>query len=168
VTSLRARVDDLQKRVRGLDVLENRVAELERKVEKLSKKPPAKPAAARKLRRSLPPRRPRNPARLGAVRALLASVVLVLALAVPAGAAAPSIAPHVVSKPIPFGAKRRAEMAAYAKRHYGLATSRLLHPRVLVEHFTATPSFSSVWNTFAGDHADPELHGAPRRPAPTS
>jgi beta-N-acetylhexosaminidase len=98
---------------------------------------------------------------LGAVRALLASVVLVLALAVPAGAAAPSIAPHVVWKPIPFGAERRAETAAYAKRHYGLATWRLVRPRVLVEHFTATPSFSSVWNTFAGDHSDPELHELP-------
>jgi len=97
------------------------------------------------------------------VRALLASVVLVLVLvpATGAGGAAPSIAPRIVAKPIPFGAARRAEMAAYAKRHYGLATWRLVHPRVLVEHFTATPSFSSVWNTFAGDHADPELHELP-------
>jgi N-acetylmuramoyl-L-alanine amidase len=95
------------------------------------------------------------------VRALPASLLLVLALAVPAGAAAPSIAPHVVWKPIPFGAKRRAEMAAYAQRHYGLATARLVRPRVIVEHFTATPSFSSVWNTFASDHADPELHELP-------
>jgi N-acetylmuramoyl-L-alanine amidase len=93
------------------------------------------------------------------VRALLASVVLVLAA--PLAAAAPSVAPHVVAKPIPFTAQRRAEMAAYAKRHYGLATWRLVQPRVLVEHFTATPSFSSVWNTFAGDHADPELHELP-------
>jgi len=50
VTQLRTRVDDLQKRVRGLDVLEKRVADLERKVERLSKKPPAKPAAACKPR----------------------------------------------------------------------------------------------------------------------
>lgn len=53
VTTLRTRVDDLQKRVRGLDVLEKRVADLERKVEQLSKKPSAKPAAARK-----PPAKP--------------------------------------------------------------------------------------------------------------
>jgi beta-N-acetylhexosaminidase len=95
------------------------------------------------------------------VRALLAAVVLVLALAVPLAAAAPSIQPRIVAKPIPFGASRRAETAAYAKRHYGIATWRLAHPRVLVEHFTATPTFSSVWNTFAGDHADPELHELP-------
>jgi beta-N-acetylhexosaminidase len=95
------------------------------------------------------------------VRALLAAVVLVLALAVPVAAAAPSLRPHIVAKPIPFGAARRAETAAYAKRHYGIATWRLAHPRVLVEHFTATPTFSSVWNSFAGDHADPELHELP-------
>jgi beta-N-acetylhexosaminidase len=87
--------------------------------------------------------------------------VLVLALAVPVAAAAPSLRPHIVAKPIPFGAARRAETAAYAKRHYGIATWRLTHPRVLVEHFTATPTFSSVWNSFAGDHADPELHELP-------
>jgi beta-N-acetylhexosaminidase len=52
-------------------------------------------------------------------------------------------------------------MAAYAKRHYGLATWRLTHPRVLVEHFTATESFSGTWNAFASDHADPELHELP-------
>jgi uncharacterized protein involved in exopolysaccharide biosynthesis len=46
VTTLRGRVDDVQKRLRGLDALEKRVAALEKKVETLSKKPA--PAAARK------------------------------------------------------------------------------------------------------------------------
>src|SRR3954452_23015684 len=78
-----------------------------------------------------------------------------------AGVAAPAVAPPAVAKPLPFGLQRRAETPAYAKRHYGLATWRLVRPRVLVEHFTATPSFGSVWNTFAGDHADPELHELP-------
>ena len=32
---------------------------------------------------------------------------------------------HVVWKPIPFGPERKAEMATYAQRHYGIATSRL-------------------------------------------
>jgi polyhydroxyalkanoate synthesis regulator phasin len=47
VTTLRGRVDELQKRVRGLDALEKRVAALEKKVEALSRKPapPRKPAA---------------------------------------------------------------------------------------------------------------------------
>jgi hypothetical protein len=28
--------------------------------------------------------------------------------------------PHIVWKPIPFGAQRKAEMAQYAERHYGI------------------------------------------------
>ena len=48
VTTLRARVDELQRRVRGLDALEKRVAALEKKVETLSKKPaPARKPAAK-------------------------------------------------------------------------------------------------------------------------
>ena len=64
-------------------------------------------------------------------------------------------------KPIPFGAHRRAEMAQYAVRHYGLHTWRLEHPKVIVEHYTASNSFSSAWNTFANDAPDSELHELP-------
>jgi len=59
-----------------------------------------------------------------------------------------------VQKPIPFGAKRKAEMAVYAKRHYGTATWRLVHPRVIVEHYTAGSSFDSAFNTFAANSPD--------------
>jgi len=52
--SMRERLDEIQKRVRGIDALEARVAELERKVEKLSA-PSAKRAPARK-------RAPKKPA----------------------------------------------------------------------------------------------------------
>lgn len=45
--SMRERLDEIQKRVRGIDALEARVAELERKVEKLSA-PSAKRAPRRK------------------------------------------------------------------------------------------------------------------------
>jgi N-acetylmuramoyl-L-alanine amidase CwlA len=69
--------------------------------------------------------------------------------------------PLIVSKPIPFDAQRRAEMAAYAQRHYGLHTWRLAHPHVIVEHYTANDSFSATWNTFASDAPDPELHERP-------
>ena len=41
VNALRARTDELQKRVRGLEGLEQRLAELEKKVDKLSKAPAA-------------------------------------------------------------------------------------------------------------------------------
>jgi N-acetylmuramoyl-L-alanine amidase len=86
------------------------------------------------------------------VRVLLTAL---LALAVAPGR------PPIVSKPIPFGAGRRAETAQYAARHYGLHTWRLRHPRVIVEHYTASTSFSSAWNTFADDAPDPELHELP-------
>jgi N-acetyl-anhydromuramyl-L-alanine amidase AmpD len=52
-------------------------------------------------------------------------------------------------------------MAAYAERHYGLRTYRLIHPHVIVIHFTVTPSFQSTYNTFAPDVPDSELHELP-------
>jgi N-acetylmuramoyl-L-alanine amidase len=83
---------------------------------------------------------------------LLAALLVALAL---------PVKPPVVAKPIPFGADRRAETARYAQRHYGLDTWRLVHPHVIVEHYTASDSFSSAWNTFASDAPDPELHELP-------
>lgn len=68
--------------------------------------------------------------------------------------------PHIVWKPIPYGAQRRAEMADYAQRHYGIHTWRL-NPKVIVEHVTATPTFSSAYNTFSRDVPDAELHQLP-------
>ena len=84
--------------------------------------------------------------------------MIALALAALALAAPPK--PHVVWKPIPYGAVRRAEMAAYAKKHYGIDSWKL-RPRAIVEHVTATDSFSSVYNTFASDSPDYELHELP-------
>ena len=69
--------------------------------------------------------------------------------------------PVIVQKPIPFGATRRAETEQYAVRHYGLHTWKLVHPRVIVEHYTASTTFSSAWNTFAQDVPDSELHQLP-------
>jgi len=68
--------------------------------------------------------------------------------------------PHIVWKPIPYGPKRRAEMAAYAAKHYGIHSWRL-HPRVIVEHYTGSNGFASAWNTFAADTPDPELGELP-------
>lgn len=68
--------------------------------------------------------------------------------------------PHIVWKPIPFGAKRKAEMTQYAERHYGI-DSYVLRPKVIVEHYTATNSFASAYNTFAADAPDVELHQLP-------
>jgi N-acetylmuramoyl-L-alanine amidase len=80
----------------------------------------------------------------------------------PASHAAPVRArrPAIVQKPIPYGAKRRAEMAAYARRHYGIAGSHLV-PKVIVQHYTASTTFASAFATFAADVPDPELHELP-------
>jgi len=85
-------------------------------------------------------------------------VIAALALAALALAAPPK--PHIVWKPIPYGATRRAEMATYAQKHYGIR-SWVLRPRAIVEHVTATDSFSSVYSTFAADVPDAELHELP-------
>ena len=84
---------------------------------------------------------------------------LLLALLLAAPGAPPK--PAIVAKPIPFGAARRAETAAYSQRHYGINSWRLVRPRVIVEHYTATDSFSSAYNTFAADTPDSELHELP-------
>ena len=82
-----------------------------------------------------------------------------LVLAVVVALLAPA-KPHIVWKPIPFGPQRVAEMRSYAQRHYGLDTA-VLKPRAIVEHVTATSSFSSAYNTFAADVPDAELHELP-------
>ena len=90
--------------------------------------------------------------------AVLASGALVLAAS---GAAAGPPRPEIRAKWIPFGAKRRAETAAYARRHYGLGTWRLRRPRVVVLHYTGSNSLRSVFATFAADAPDAELGELP-------
>jgi beta-N-acetylhexosaminidase len=72
--------------------------------------------------------------------------------------------PPIVWDPIPFGPKRKAEMVAYVRRHYGSfmkPTWRLINPHVIVIHFTESPDFQSTYNTFASDTPDSELHELP-------
>ncbi len=52
-------------------------------------------------------------------------------------------------------------MAAYSQRHYGEHTWRLRHPHVIVEHFAEASTAAAVYNTFAPDVPDPELHELP-------
>lgn len=116
----------------------------------------------------MPQRRPRG------ARALHAAPVLTLALA--AAVAAPAMAAHrpaheraqgfpqppIVQKPIPFGPDRRAETVRYSRMHYGPALAGWrLDPKVIVEHYTASDSFSSAWNTFAANAPDGELGQLP-------
>jgi N-acetylmuramoyl-L-alanine amidase len=96
------------------------------------------------------------------IRLLLAlGLTVVLAGTSLAAGSASAPRPHIVWKPIPFPAKRRAEMAAYSKRHYGVSEWRLRRPHVIVEHYTASTTFSSVYSTFSQDVPDAELHQLP-------
>jgi beta-N-acetylhexosaminidase len=52
-------------------------------------------------------------------------------------------------------------MAAYALRHYGLRTYRLVHPQVIVEHVTTSRAFPPVYSEFSHDVPDYELHELP-------
>ena len=80
----------------------------------------------------------------------------------PPAAARPTAArPTIVQRPIPFGPKRREEMRAYARRHYGIDDFRLRDPKVIVEHYTVTDDFQSAYDTFANDVPDAELHELP-------
>jgi N-acetylmuramoyl-L-alanine amidase len=59
--------------------------------------------------------------------------------------------PPIDRDPIPYGHKRKREMAAYSKRHYGKREWRLQDPKVIVIHFTAGPTYEAAWNTFASN-----------------
>ncbi len=99
-----------------------------------------------------------------ALAAVVAAVVLALAPGSGSAAQTAPAKPHIVWDPIPFGAKRKAETVAYVRRHYGSfmrPTWRLIDPHVIVIHYTDSSTFSSVWNTFADDVADSELHELP-------
>jgi N-acetylmuramoyl-L-alanine amidase len=77
------------------------------------------------------------------------------------GHAAQQPRPHIVKRPIPFSPKRKRQMAAYSQRHYGERTWRLRHPGVIVEHWAEAGTATAVYNTFAPDRPDPELHELP-------
>jgi len=45
-------------------------------------------------------------------------------------------------------------MAAYSRANYGISSYLLTHPKVIVEHYTAGPTYQSAWNTFAANAPD--------------
>ena len=69
--------------------------------------------------------------------------------------------PPVIQKRIPFGKKRRREMAGYSKRHYGKREWRLKNPKVIVQHYSVTPTIAALYNTFRTDQPDPEFNELP-------
>ncbi|HWB69650.1 MAG TPA: N-acetylmuramoyl-L-alanine amidase [Solirubrobacterales bacterium] len=97
--------------------------------------------------------------------AIAALVALLPAFDAFAGGTAPARTtvpkPQIRSWLIPFGHKRKREMAAYSERHYGERTWRLRHPRVIVEHMAQAASAAAVHNTFAPDVPDVELGELP-------
>jgi hypothetical protein len=69
--------------------------------------------------------------------------------------------PTIHQWPIPFGAARKRQMAAYSLRHYGEDSYALRNPKVIVEHYTETSTAQEAYNTFAPDVPDSEFHELP-------
>ena len=68
----------------------------------------------------------------------------------PASGQAQVVAPPIVRDLIPYGPRRKAEMASFSLRHYGQATW-VLRPRAIVLHYTATTTYESAHETFAAN-----------------
>jgi hypothetical protein len=72
----------------------------------------------------------------------------------------PTGMPRVKKRHIPYGAKRRGQMAAYSKRHYGEREWRL-EPRGIVQHYTASSTIGPALNTFIQNRPDVEYGELP-------
>jgi hypothetical protein len=90
-----------------------------------------------------------------------ARAVLAVASARAHSATAVAPKPEIDWDPIPFGADRKRQMRAYSRRHYGDAKAKLVDPKVIVEHYTASTTYSSAFNTFASNAADVEFGERP-------
>ncbi|MFN2595238.1 MAG: N-acetylmuramoyl-L-alanine amidase [Actinomycetota bacterium] len=96
------------------------------------------------------------------MRRLTSAMVVLLLMATPVVAKADTSMrnvrraqrPPIRRDSIPYGRKRKREMAGYSKRHYGHARWTLKHIHVIVLHFTGGNSYSFAWNTFASDSRD--------------
>ncbi|MGA7436209.1 MAG: peptidoglycan recognition family protein [Solirubrobacterales bacterium] len=88
-----------------------------------------------------------------------------IAQAKPASSSAHSptsrIKPKIRQKLIPFGSKRKREMAAYSLRHYGKREWRLRRHLQIVQHYSQTGTVDQIFNTFAPDYPDAELGELP-------
>jgi N-acetylmuramoyl-L-alanine amidase len=74
--------------------------------------------------------------------------VRVLLIALAAAAAAPHATlppprPQITQARIPMPPARLAQLRAYNRRHYGVATARLRRPKLIVEHYTVSTTLSS-------------------------
>jgi N-acetylmuramoyl-L-alanine amidase len=79
----------------------------------------------------------------------------------------PSAEASAVTRPairkwrIPYGRKRKRDMARYSKRHYGRFRWELRNHLHVVEHVAVAGSVRAVWNTFAPNRPDPEYGELP-------
>jgi N-acetylmuramoyl-L-alanine amidase len=98
---------------------------------------------------------------------LCAAVAICAGATAGAGASAPPATSSAAAKPaikkklIPYPKKRKREMAAYSRRHYGRYKWRLVNPKLIVEHYAEAGSISAIYNTFAPDRPDVEFHQLP-------
>jgi hypothetical protein len=69
--------------------------------------------------------------------------------------------PQIKKRLIPYPKKRKREMAAYSKRHYGKSQWRLIDPKLVVIHYAEAGSVGAIFNTFAPDRPDVEFHQLP-------
>jgi N-acetyl-anhydromuramyl-L-alanine amidase AmpD len=74
-------------------------------------------------------------------------------------AAAPK--PEIRKMPIPYTKKRKRDMAAYSKRHYGAYKWRLREPKLIVIHYAVAGSIGTIFNTFAPNRPDVEFGELP-------
>jgi N-acetylmuramoyl-L-alanine amidase len=83
--------------------------------------------------------------------ASISSAAAAVAATAPRAPSVASLRPHIVWKPIPYGARRRRQMGAYSKRHYGVWQWKLTGPGAIVEHYTTGTTWQGAWNTFAAN-----------------
>ena len=74
-----------------------------------------------------------------------------LAARAPSGPDVSSLKPPIVKRFIPYGTRRRRQMAAYSRRHYGVWRWRLTRRLAIVEHYTTGTTWQGAWNTFAAN-----------------
>jgi N-acetylmuramoyl-L-alanine amidase len=97
----------------------------------------------------------------------LIAMAAVVAAGAGTGAGAQRAATTSVERPpvhkdlIPYSKKRKREMAAYSKHHYGAYKWRLVDPKLIVMHYAEAGSIAAIHNTFAPDNPDVEFHELP-------
>jgi N-acetylmuramoyl-L-alanine amidase len=69
--------------------------------------------------------------------------------------------PTIRKRLIPYSKKRKRQMAAYSKRHYGGYKWRLRNPKLIVIHYAVAGSIGAIYNTFAPNNPDPEFGELP-------